>query len=272
MPHYRPHSFSTPGHSALTMITSPIDHELTSIGGFETVVYSPTTPKQLAFQAEHEDEPTTPITPSFSPAWPSSPTSSPEPSTPNSSPHASLLSIPATSFSSSTSDSPSSDDRHKTTATPPSLSQWPAPTTTVRPFASILGYELRAPAPLTPSPAQTTTPGLFASINGHSPHPDSDTIETIIPGPCLQCSLLNLPCSATHPTCTRCARNHERDFGGWYGIRDIIEPCLAQRRRTMQEILEGKEMGQMEILCRLEDDGDGTWEQKLEMAAEVSLR
>jgi len=40
----------------------------------------------------------------------------------------------------------------------------------------------------------------------------------------------------------------------------------------MQEILEGREMGQTEMLCKLEDDGDGTWEQKLEMASEVSAK
>jgi len=40
----------------------------------------------------------------------------------------------------------------------------------------------------------------------------------------------------------------------------------------MQEIMEGKEVGKMEILCRLEDDRDGTWEQKLEMASEVSAK
>jgi len=40
----------------------------------------------------------------------------------------------------------------------------------------------------------------------------------------------------------------------------------------MQEVREGRQMGQTEMLCRLEDDGDGTWEQKLELASEVSER
>lgn len=113
-------------------------------------------------------------------------------------------------------------------------------------------------------------PSAVPNTPNTSPLTSPTTHESpFIPTTCLQCSLLALPCSTTHPTCSRCARRHLQPYNGWYGLLEDIEPCLAQRKRTVEEFNTGRFAGAVELLCRLEDDGDGTWERKLELASEL---
>jgi len=98
----------------------------------------------------------------------------------------------------------------------------------------------------------------------------------IKPSSCMQCDALQLPCSQTHPTCTRCTRRHEEPLGGFYGLLRVAEPCLARREQTVDEIemlpqgLKGtKTKETIIVLFRLESNGDGDWERKLELADEL---
>lgn len=99
---------------------------------------------------------------------------------------------------------------------------------------------------------------------------DSTLISSITPASCLQCSLLGMPCDARQPTCSRCAHRHEQSYYGWHGMIEHFAPCLAQRKRTIEEMRLGVYAGEVDILFRLEEDGEGTWERKLELANEVS--
>jgi len=98
----------------------------------------------------------------------------------------------------------------------------------------------------------------------------------ITPSSCIQCSLLQLLCSQTHPTCTRCTRRHKEPLGGFYGLLRVAEPCLARREQTVDEIKvlqqglnSSRTKETTSVLCRLESDGDGDWERKLELANEL---
>lgn len=116
--------------------------------------------------------------------------------------------------------------------------------------------------------------------------PPRHVTATVTAASCLQCSLLNLPCSQTHPTCSRCTRRHGEPLGGFYGLLAASEPCLARRKRTIEEleILDGMQdvscgnskhrqknglSDREDVLFRLESDGDGDWERKLELADEL---
>ena len=75
---------------------------------------------------------------------------------------------------------------------------------------------------------------------------------------CLQCTLANLPCSRTIPTCSRCKRN---------GYAPI---CLLQRRLFADDIEDSPaaRLG-LPVLLRLKiDDGDA-WEKKVELAEKL---
>ncbi|KAH8727716.1 hypothetical protein GQ44DRAFT_68809 [Phaeosphaeriaceae sp. PMI808] len=72
---------------------------------------------------------------------------------------------------------------------------------------------------------------------------------------CLQCTLSNLPCSRTLPTCTRCTRNGRATL------------CLAQRGRFYEEVVRGGGPGGWTpLLLKVRGDDEEGWRAKVELA------
>lgn len=87
---------------------------------------------------------------------------------------------------------------------------------------------------------------------------DIDPLDVL---PCLQCSTLNLSCSQTYPTCSRCARRQESAYSASSSPRQQEErtaPCLA--RIHVDNAIR---------FVRLETDSDGLWAVKVQLAVEI---
>lgn len=89
-------------------------------------------------------------------------------------------------------------------------------------------------------PGTITSP----STNEHIENPRLVSLTS-----CLQCILLNLPCSRTHPSCTRCIRNGHADM------------CLLHRRRFAFE--SGEEIGP--VLLKVKGEDEAVWRRKVEL-------
>lgn len=48
-----------------------------------------------------------------------------------------------------------------------------------------------------------------------------------------------------------------------------MEPCLAQRKQRPDETIHAPSSGLVDVLFRLEEDGEGDWERKLELANDL---
>lgn len=95
---------------------------------------------------------------------------------------------------------------------------------------------------------------LTPSITQHDPK----TPRTVWLASCLQCTLANLPCSRTPPSCTRCARKGQAEL------------CLLQRRLFAEEILRVGCTYRVPILLKMKGESEGVWKRKRDLASEVS--
>ena len=75
---------------------------------------------------------------------------------------------------------------------------------------------------------------------------------------CLQCTLANLPCSRTLPSCSRCVRN---GFGAL---------CLTQRKRFYEESRGGFTGCYDPVLLRLAEEDQEVWDSKVQLHGLVS--
>jgi hypothetical protein len=73
---------------------------------------------------------------------------------------------------------------------------------------------------------------------------------------CLQCTLANLPCSRTHPACSRCKR------------KGCADDCLLHRRSFAIEALD-PEKCKVPILLKVRGDEEETWQRKLGLAEDL---
>ncbi|KAF1936022.1 hypothetical protein EJ02DRAFT_105996 [Clathrospora elynae] len=79
---------------------------------------------------------------------------------------------------------------------------------------------------------------------------------------CLQCTLAKLPCSRTHPSCSRCKRKGHGD------------DCLLHRRWFTSEILEPAmetKSGQP-ILLKIRGEDEAVWNRKVALAEELRVQ
>ncbi|CAE7008143.1 hypothetical protein PTNB73_00154 [Pyrenophora teres f. teres] len=104
----------------------------------------------------------------------------------------------------------------------------------------------------------------------HGPHqPAEPTTQLITYEPntprivwltsCLQCTLANLPCSRTHPTCSRCQRAGNPDL------------CLLHRRSFAFEALDPSktEKCRTPILLKVKGEDETIWQRKVDLSMEL---
>ena len=98
-------------------------------------------------------------------------------------------------------------------------------------------------------PAEPTTQ------NSHDPN----TSRLVWLTSCLQCTLAGLPCSRTHPSCSRCQRT------------DNPELCLLHRRSFVFETLDHSKLNKCRnpILLRVKGDDDAFWQRKVDLSREL---
>ncbi|KAF2128624.1 hypothetical protein P153DRAFT_41528 [Dothidotthia symphoricarpi CBS 119687] len=75
---------------------------------------------------------------------------------------------------------------------------------------------------------------------------------------CLQCTLADLPCSLTVPSCSRCERN---------GMGDV---CLLHRRRFIEEDTQDAALAwSVPVLLKLVGEDEGRWRKKVDLAYQL---
>lgn len=97
---------------------------------------------------------------------------------------------------------------------------------------------------------------LTISVQPSPRDPNEPRIVNIVS--CLQCTLANLPCSRSTPSCTRCIRNR------------TAATCLLLRRRFHEEInIADPEFCTLPVLLKLKAESAETWQAKLTVAKEL---
>jgi hypothetical protein len=76
---------------------------------------------------------------------------------------------------------------------------------------------------------------------------------------CLQCTLANLPCSRTHPACSRCKR------------KGVGDECLLHRRSFAIEALD-LEKCKVPILLKVRGRDEEVWQQNVKLAEELRVK
>ncbi|KAJ4366808.1 hypothetical protein N0V83_007333 [Neocucurbitaria cava] len=89
-----------------------------------------------------------------------------------------------------------------------------------------------------------------------TPHNPNNVPRTVWLASCLQCTLSNLPCSRTPPSCTRCARKGQAEL------------CLLQRRLFAEEILRVGCTYRVPVLLKMKGESEEVWKRKGEVASE----
>ena len=101
-----------------------------------------------------------------------------------------------------------------------------------------------------PKPAEPTT----------QLYHDADTPRLVWLTSCLQCTLVGLLCSRTHPCCSRCKRT------------DNPELCLLHRRSFIFETLDPSKSDKCRnpILLRVKGEDDAVWRRKVDLSRELT--
>ncbi|KAF1831214.1 hypothetical protein BDW02DRAFT_532441, partial [Decorospora gaudefroyi] len=97
-----------------------------------------------------------------------------------------------------------------------------------------------------PQPITVTNPAPT------TPH-DPNTPRLVWLTSCLQCTLLNLPCSRTHPACTRCIRKGQSST------------CLLHRRSFAFEAIDPLKC-QVPILLKVKGEDEEAWRNKVQLS------
>ncbi|KAL6704635.1 hypothetical protein ACN47E_008032 [Coniothyrium glycines] len=92
----------------------------------------------------------------------------------------------------------------------------------------------------------------------YAPSHDPSTPRLVCITSCLQCTLTNLPCSRTPPSCSRCRRKGQQDI------------CLLQRRKFPEEMISATlaEYTTPKLL-RLRDEEEQSWNRKMAVHDEL---
>ncbi|EDU40632.1 hypothetical protein PtrSN002B_007591 [Pyrenophora tritici-repentis] len=88
---------------------------------------------------------------------------------------------------------------------------------------------------------------------------EPDTPRIVWLTSCLQCTLADLPCSRTHPSCSRCQRTGNPEF------------CLLHRRSFASEALDPSksEKCRSPILLKVQGEDETSWKRKVELSKEL---